>query len=347
MIGLYLGDNYKISSRLTLNPGIRWDINPAMSEENYQLNSFDVPSHSIVLPQPLDYYYKLGITSPQVVQVFENVDMKFKSAAELGRSQNVFPPNYFDIAPRLGFAYQALSGTKAFVIRGGYGIYISAIPMRTLLAQFSGMAPFRATFSYNPNSAATSPDGIQNYLLRTIPAYIAGQNTGDVINVNSPNPVGRGQGVVGIDPHFPDLKIHEWNLAIEKQLSHTLVFRIRYTGKHGVNADQLKEINPAPTNYNYYVDTLQPTVTGPFSSVYNRPYDQTAYGSVRLLSKTGYINTETFTLEFERRFSKGLGFQAFYTLRTRCGWLETRSATASGPYQRSSSRAPCQPIPQR
>jgi hypothetical protein len=48
--------------------------------------------------------------------------------------------------------------------------------------------------------------------------------------------------------------------------------------------------------------------------VYNRPYDNTSYGSVRLLSKTGYINTETFTLEFERRFNKGLGFQAFYTV---------------------------------
>src|SRR5258708_36205871 len=186
--------------------------------------------------------------------------------------------------------------------------------MRTLLAQFSGMGPFRANFTYARNSASTSPDGIQNYLLRTVPTYVAGQNTSDVINLNSPNPVGRGQSVVGIDPNFPDMKIHEWNLALEKELSRSMVFRIRYTGKHGVNADQLNEINPAPTTYDYYATTLQPTVTGPFSSVYNRPYDNTAYGSVRLLSKTGYINTETFTLEIERRFNKGLGFQAFYTL---------------------------------
>ncbi len=313
-IGMYLGDNYKIGPRLTLTPGVRWDLNPPMTEEEYQLNSFDVPSHSIVLPQPLDYYYRLGITTPEIVKVFQAVDVQFKSAAELGRSRNVFPANYFDIAPRLGFAYQALSGARSFVIRGGYGIYISAIPMRTLLAQFAGAAPFRATFSYNPNSAATSPDGIQNYLLRTAPTYIAGQNTSDVISLNSPNAVGRGQSVVGIDPRFPNLKIHEWNLAIEKQILRTLVFRIRYNGKHGVNADQLNEINPAPTTYNYYATTLQPTVSGAFSSVYNRPYDQRAYGSVRLLAKTGYINTETFTLEFERRFSKGLGLQAFYTV---------------------------------
>jgi hypothetical protein len=45
-----------------------------------------------------------------------------------------------------------------------------------------------------------------------------------------------------------------------------------------------------------------------------RPYDRTAYTDVRLLSKTGFINTTTFTLEMERRFNKGLGFQAFYTM---------------------------------
>ncbi len=312
--GLYLQDNYKVSKRLTITPGLRWDLNPAMTEDNYQLNGFDVPSHSVVLPQPVDYYYKLGLTTPQVVKVFTDVGMTFKSAGELGRSSNIFPSNYFDIAPRMGFAYTAFEGRRQFVIRGGYGMYISAIPMRTLLAQFSGSAPFRATFQYAPNSAATSPDGVQNYLLRTVPTYFAGQNTSGVINIDSPNPVGRGQSVVGIDPNFPDLKIHEWNVAVEKQLSRTLVFRVRYNGKHGVNADQLNEINPGPTTYNYYITTLQPTVTGAYSSVYNRPYDQNAYTSVRLLAKTGMINTETFTLEMERRFSKGIGFQAFYTI---------------------------------
>ena len=313
-IGLYVGDNYKVGKRLTLTPGVRWDINPAMSEENFQLNGFDRASHSVVLPQPLDYYYQHGSTTPQVVKIFEDVGMKFKSASELGLAQNVFPNNYFDIAPRMGFAY-AVGNDRPFVIRGGYGMYISAIPMRTLLAQFSGVAPFRATFTYNPNAAATSPNGIANYLLLNTPTYTAGVNTAGVIGLNSPNPVGRGSsGVIGIDPNFPDLKIHEWNLAIEKQLSRTLVARIRYAGKHGVNADQLNEINPQPTSYVYYLETGQPTVTGTFGSVYNRPYDNQNYGSVRYLSKTGMINTESLVLEVQRRFSNGFDFQAFYTL---------------------------------
>ena len=93
-----------------------------------------------------------------------------------------------------------------------------------------------------------------------------------------------------------------------------MVFRIRYNGKHGVNADQLNEINALPSNYIRYITTLSPLPTGTLANVTGRPYDSTSYQSVRFLSKTGRINTETFTLETERRFSKGLGFQLFYTL---------------------------------
>ena len=312
--GMYLQDSYKVSNRLTLTPGVRWDINPAMREDNYQLNRFDVASHSLMFPQPLDYYYKLGATTPKVVDVFKQVGVAFNSAADLKQRPDIFPSNYFDIGPRMGFAYKAFDGAKTLVIRGGYGLYISAIPMRTLLAQFSGLAPFRATFSYNPNAAATSPDGINNYLMRTTPTLISGQNSLNAIDLNSPNSVGRGIAVVGVDPNFPNLRIHEWNLALEKQVSHSLVFRLRYNGKHGVNADQLNEINPAPTNYMWYSTTGLPTVTGAYASVYNRPYDQNAYASVRILAKTGFINAQTFTIEGERRFTKGLGFQFYYTL---------------------------------
>ena len=90
---------------------------------------FDVPSHSIQLPQPLSYYYARGLTTPQIVNSFQNVGVTFKTADELGKPQNVFPNNYFDFGPRFGIAYRALDGRSSFVIRGGYGLYISAHSM--------------------------------------------------------------------------------------------------------------------------------------------------------------------------------------------------------------------------
>jgi len=312
--GTYFQDNWRVSRRLTLTPGIRWDMNPAFNEQNRLLNAFDSPSKSIVLPEPLDYYYKLGVTSPALVDALQNVGVSFKSAADLGRSKQLFPSNWFDIGPRAGFVFSLQQGERPFVIRGGYGLYISAVPMRTLLAQFSGMVPFRANYTYSPNSAAQSPDGIPNYQLRNVPEVIAGVNSAGVIDLNSPAGIARGTAVTGLDGKQPSLRIHEWNLALEKQLSPSTVIRLTYKGKHGYNTDQLFNINPQASDYIWYLTTGRVTPTGEFANVLRRPYDQNAYTNVQLLQRSGYINSATWALEMERKFKNGLGFQFFYTL---------------------------------
>src|SRR5439155_25358385 len=119
--GLYLQDSYKVTSRLTLNPGVRWDINPAVREENGLLNRFDVESHSLMFPNSLESYYKIGATTPQIVGLYQAVGVQFKSAAELNKSPQIFPSNKFDIGPRVGFAYRLFDGKKQTILRGGYG----------------------------------------------------------------------------------------------------------------------------------------------------------------------------------------------------------------------------------
>ncbi|MBM3796813.1 MAG: hypothetical protein FJW31_22810 [Acidobacteria bacterium] len=312
--GLYLEDNWRITSRLTIMPGVRWDINPAFSERDHQLSAFDLGSHSLMLPEPMGFYIKKGFTSPAVVRMFESVGVSFTSAADLGRSKQLFPSNNFDIGPRGGFAYQLITGDRPLILRGGYGMYLSAVPMRTLLAQFSGLPPFRADFTYAPNTANQSPDGIVNYLLRTTPEIKAGVNSRDVIRLDDPASVARGRSVVGMDGKQPSLRIHEWNLLLEKQLSPITVLRFSYKGKHGVNSDQLYNINATQPDYVWYLTTGRNLPTGEFSNVLRRPYDQNAYTDVRILQRSGYLNSSTWALELERRYRNGLGFQAFYTL---------------------------------
>ncbi|MBO0799780.1 MAG: hypothetical protein J2P31_13245, partial [Blastocatellia bacterium] len=136
----------------------------------------------------------------------------------------------------------------------------------------------------------------------------------NAVDVTSPLGIGRGQSVIGMDENQPSLRIHEWNLTIEKQISANNVIRFTYNGKHGINADSTIQINPAPSNFIYYAETKQPLPTGPFASVALHVYDQNAYTSVLVFQKKGYINSSTWTAQFERRFTKGLGFQAFYTM---------------------------------
>ncbi|MGH9801580.1 MAG: hypothetical protein ACRD82_14550, partial [Blastocatellia bacterium] len=232
----------------------------------------------------------------------------------IGLDRNIYKSNLRDIGPRAGFGYKLFDGRKQFVIRGGYGLYISNTPMRTLLVPFFGLAPFRANFTYNPNSAAQSPDGISNYLLRTSQAVFAGVNSTNVVDATNPVGIARGTAVAGMDENQRNLRIHEWNLALEKQIGKSSVIRLTYTGKHGINSDQQFNINPQANDYIWYETQKRNTPTGTFANVARRVFDQTAYTNIIVYQKSGFINTSVWSLEFERRFSKGLGFQAFYTM---------------------------------
>jgi hypothetical protein len=150
--------------------------------------------------------------------------------------------------------------------------------------------------------------------MRNVNSVVAGQNSANVIDLNNPATVARGVGVIGFDGKQPSLRIHEWNLALEKQVAAATVIRLTYKGKYGVNADQLYNINAAPNDYIWYLTTGRPTPTGEFSSVLRRPVDRNAYTDIRILQRSGIISSQTWALEFERRFSKGLQFQTFYTL---------------------------------
>ena len=311
---LYIQDSWRMNSRLTLTPGLRWDMNPAWTDSNKLLNTFDVKNHAVVLAEPLDYYIKSGATTAQVASNFQKVNVKFETAQDIGIPNNFFPSNMKDFGPRMGFAYKFLDGKKSFVLRGGYGLYISGLPLRTLLAQFSGVLPFKATFQYNPNNSAQSPDGTSSYLLTHPSTIIAGLNSTNPVDITNPNALGVGQSITAMSPNMPSTKIQQWNIAFEKELGRAMVMRLKYDGKHGSSLDQLDNINPQQTDYLYYTSTLQTTPTGTFSAVARRAYDQNAYTTINFLSKTGVSNSAFLVAEIERRFSRGLQFQAFYTM---------------------------------
>ncbi|MEK7408632.1 MAG: carboxypeptidase regulatory-like domain-containing protein, partial [Acidobacteriota bacterium] len=125
----YFQDNYKVTSRLTLNLGLRWEYWPPFGEKNNVLTTFDPNRRAVVLGQDLDAMYRLGATLPSIVDRLQFLGVKFTTAKEAGMPRALRQSTWRDLGPRLGFAYRAGDGARSFVLRGGYRISYFPIPM--------------------------------------------------------------------------------------------------------------------------------------------------------------------------------------------------------------------------
>ena len=120
---VYTQDDWKVNSRLTLNLGLRWELNTPMTEKYNTIASFDP---------------KTG---------------RIRAAGQNGAPANLFKYDYNNIAPRVGFAWQPLGDSKT-VVRGGLGVFYNVQPAGN---GFLGMLfnfPFRLPQQFNSSKAA-------------------------------------------------------------------------------------------------------------------------------------------------------------------------------------------------
>ncbi|MGI4827092.1 MAG: TonB-dependent receptor domain-containing protein, partial [Janthinobacterium lividum] len=296
-------DSWKITPKLTLVYGVRYDLFTPFTEAHNHISNFD-------------YFQARNSTS-------SNIGDALKVAGTNGVSATAgIKTDYTNAAPRVGFAY---SVTPSIVVRGGYGLsffpgnYTSNFDLKN--------APFVSVFS--PNCLSALAYGIETNL----PGYGAPGSTTGALSPGSINqPCGTGTGsaagapatfdeglpipapqtinsnglsFIAEDPNFRSALIQQYNLQIEQQFGAN-VFQIGYVGNKGSHLPQtINDINvPLPGNS---------TSTGTASSA--RPLS----GVLGNLSSVGWgvsegiSNYNALQTSFQRRFSRGLAFDANYT----------------------------------
>jgi carboxypeptidase family protein len=309
-IDLYLQDNFRVNSRLTLNLGLRWEMHPAPHTEAGILPSFDLKNDALVLPNPLQFYVDKGYTTQAIVTNMQNLGVKFETPEQAGIPKAGIFNSMRNFNPRIGFAYTPFVkwGT---VVRGGYGDYIYPVPIRNSVRVPIASLPLFASYSQNYTSAAQSPDGLPNYLLRNPQSVIAGLNSANVVNTNSTNALLPGISVNTLDPYYPPAHVKQASLTIEQPIK-SAVFRITYLFTHGSNLDQNYQYNLNPSAYVWEVTTGTLPPTGRYASTATRPYDQTTWGTNVVSTKYGFSNNSALQLNFQQRFKSGYAFQVFY-----------------------------------
>ena len=311
----YFQDTYRVTPRLTLTLGLRWEYWTPIGVKGNANNSFSVADHAVVLGTSLQDMYAVGATTPAMVNRFEQMGLKFETYQQAGMPQSMLTANKNDFGPRLGFAYRGGGGKTSFVLRGGYSIQYFVIPIGGYAARMRRNAPFQAQFYQSLTQAAYSPDGISNLGMRTVPTMFSGVND---LNAVSTDPSVALQPGSANESFFalnqPDSQVQSWNMTLEKEVLKDTVLRVGYIGNHSAHLEELNQINQSTPAYIWYTTTGQPLPTGSLSAVATNNYDKLVLSRLEDWQNTGWGNSNGIQLELQRRYNKGYAYQFFYVL---------------------------------
>jgi hypothetical protein len=198
---LYAMDDWKISSRLTLNLGLRYEYRTPLVEQQGRISVFnpDYPGGNLLIPNK---------------QVVQEVNSPLLGYTPL---QGLVAPDYRNFAPRIGFAFRPSTDNRT-VIRAAYGIFYDNFCFNEYI--FSVLnPPWSKTFSAT-GSLAQPID--YDTLFPTAPTSA---------------PVAGSISSLSLDPLNRTPYIQQWNFDVERELAHDWLLDLGYQGSEGTRLD--------------------------------------------------------------------------------------------------------------
>jgi Carboxypeptidase regulatory-like domain len=215
---LFAQDAWQVSQKLTLNYGLRWDYEGPLGNDKKDLSVFRPDAGGLV-------FQGAGIDT-------------------------VYPKNFGNFSPRVGFAYK-LGSRGDLVVRGGFGVYFDTPNLNVFLdnrpangapngleGNPAGPTPVQTI----PANAITLASGVPVFNPSTT-ACVTGNGCGQVYNVFS------------VSPDFRTPYNYNYNLNVEKSLGRSLLLQLGYVGSAAHRLMTTADINqPAPGIYTTSAD---------------------------------------------------------------------------------------------
>jgi len=310
---LFLQDDFRIKSNLTLNIGLRWEAEtPTVERYNRSINGFDGTSASPISAQAIAAYSAYPIPEIPAGQFKVNGGVRFASSS----NRAIYATPKANFSPRIGLSWSPrLLGPKT-VIRSGVGLYYFNFGVIGNQAPgFSQSTPFVASLDGLLTPASTLanpfPTGIQQpsgsslglgtFLGRSITFY---------------NPV----------PSYPYSA--RWQFSIQRELAQNIMMEIGYMGNkavklgvdHQLDFVPLQYFSTSPSRDQTTINTMTAQVANPFSGLIPgtglngtvvarnqllRPYPQFT-GTNAQQRTDGQSHFHAFQVRLDKRFSNGL-----------------------------------------
>jgi hypothetical protein len=216
----FLQDDFKASSRLNLNFGIRWEyVGPALDTGGAIGNAWPdllrqspIPSASgTLVGNTVAANYDARLVNPYTGQPFGTPPAGVFTRSTNSQYRNAAPLDTF--APRFGFSWQPLGAGGRLSVRGGYGLFYQTPGIPQFTAPPFAQAFTNADSSNNLSSLQRPfPATTLGYVLRTPTSQLSDRVAG---------------------PDYVVPRLHQWNLSTQFRLLRGLTFDIGYVGSQG------------------------------------------------------------------------------------------------------------------
>lgn len=284
-------DNWKVSDRLTLDLGLRW--------EPY------LPPHFVGSYNPIDVLSPSAALAGIHSTVFPNAPPGLFFAGDKGVPNGGTSAVYSNFSPRVGFSYD-LMGHQKTVLRGAYGLFIDQ-PKADNYNRFTNGQPFNI-FEILTNAPMTKPvTPLSPFSWRN--PYNGGPDPIAAFAARGNNPPSNAAFTLPVTGQLTYVNFHmpytqQWNITVEQQLPLNTVGRITYVGSKGTHLQWTRDLN-APQR--------QAGPSANWASEQKRTPLNPYYGYINGLNWDGYSSYEAIQFNLDHRFSHGLSTTLNYS----------------------------------
>jgi len=327
--GVYFQDDWRVTPKLTVNFGLRYEVEPSTTERyNRTIRGFDFTVASPLEAQAKANYAQSPIPEVPVSQFQVKGGLNF--AGVNGNPRGLWVTDKNNFLPRFGFAYSMNPKT---VWRGGYGIFFDQTGLTRIRVNQAGYN--RATVlvpstdngvNFIATLANPFPGGIDQPL---------GSTLGLMTNV--------GQAASFFNGHLLNPYMQRWQLSLQREVMKNSRLEVAYIGNRGTKMRVSQPLNPVPRKYystspvrdQSAINFLSAAVPNPFYPLLPRtslsgstvsrsqlltPFPQ--FTNVAMDVNRGYTWYHSLQTSFEKRLSAG------YTMNVAYTWSKLMGATS-------------------
>ncbi len=277
-LAMFLQDDWKVTPRLTLNLGVRYDLQTPYRSAHDRLTRFDPDTGQMEIAGKASVRRDIGrVDNP--ISPYYNAELAKLAAqiqiVDIGR-RTTYDFDRNDFAPRVGLAYRLMNNDR-LVVRSGFGIFYNQLGGTTAQVGWNSF-PFFISQTFNaslpaPNISIEDP----------FPGSLAASSI-------SPASVTR---------HYRTGYVQHYNLGFQFQPWNDILVETTYAGSASSKLS-------ATTNIN---QPLIASATGTVAS--RRPYK--AFGNISYLDSTASANFNSLQMRVEKRYSNGFTLAAAHT----------------------------------